>query len=103
MRKIITLVMGALMVIGLATPAFADEGRSTDRDRHPSHESWRGHDRDDGRHHDRDDWRHHDRDDGRRHDRDERGRSDRDDCWRFNREDWRWPPCRWRDSDRDAS
>ncbi|HEY3238130.1 MAG TPA: hypothetical protein VGL92_01105 [Acidimicrobiia bacterium] len=85
MRKIITLVMGALMVIGLATPAFADEGRSTDRDRHHSHESWRGHDRDD--------WR--------RHDRDDRRRFDRDDCWRFNRDGWGWSSCRWPDRDRD--
>jgi hypothetical protein len=65
MRKMLMLMISALMVVGLAAPAFADEGRSTDRDRREhSHETWRSHDRDDWRRFDRDNWRrHHDRDD----------------------------------------
>jgi hypothetical protein len=50
MRKIVMLFVSAALVAGLATPAFADEGRRHDRDRSEhSDRDWRGHD------HDRDD------------------------------------------------
>jgi hypothetical protein len=84
MRKMIMMLIGALLVVGLATPAFAVEARPTNRDRQQSQESWRGHDRDGWQHFDHHDWRRHDHDGWRRHDRDDR--------WWFRD---------WRDRDRD--
>ncbi len=80
MRRILMLMSSGLLVLGLATPAFADQARPTDQNRHEHHGwseghrcAWRDFDEGHWRHHsdDRcrfhgDDWwrtRHHDRDD----------------------------------------
>ncbi len=92
MRRMLMPLASGLLVIGLAAPAWAEDARPADRDRHETRHEWRDHDRDDWRHFDRDDRHHFDRDDwwwrhnGRRGDGDdwwwqhhERGHHDRDD------------------------
>jgi hypothetical protein len=74
MRRVLMLMSSGLLVMGLATPAFADEARPAGRDHHEGREwsegnrcAWRHSDEGRWRHADRDDWwraRHHrDRDD----------------------------------------
>jgi hypothetical protein len=88
MKKMIVPLLSAVLVTGLAAPAFADEARPADRDRREFNDcEWRGYDGHDSWRYDRDHRRGFDRDD-RGYDRDDRG-YDRGDWRRDDRGDWR--------------
>jgi hypothetical protein len=83
MRRILMLMSSGLLVLGLAAPAFADEARPADRDRH-EHHGWSEGDRCAWRHFDEGHWRH----------------ADRDDRCRFHGDDW-WRARHHHDRDHD--